>query len=158
MLLGRTIREAERGERGWGPASVAIVDRTALWRTTRLVSGDLGSNDPFIVVADMATIFGAVIFDDRVVVFGDEEIVDIAARANALLGRDDVIRPISFNPDPDGEQPLTQEPTRARGLARHERLRRGQGPTHHRNHSPRGEVDDTLRMDRLTEAKRRDRN
>jgi hypothetical protein len=53
----------------------------------------------------MATILGAVIFDDRVVVLGDEEIVDIAARANALLGLDDVIRPISFNPDPDGEQP-----------------------------------------------------
>ena len=42
-----------------GPASVAIVDRTALWRTTRLVSGDLGSNDPFIALADMATILGA---------------------------------------------------------------------------------------------------
>ena len=34
----------------------------------------------------------------------------------------------------------------------------GQGPTHHRNHSPRGEVGETLRMDRLTEAMRRDRN
>jgi hypothetical protein len=38
-----------------GPASVAIVDRTALWRTTRLVSGDLGSNDPFIALAELMT-------------------------------------------------------------------------------------------------------
>ena len=45
-----------------------------------------------------------------------------------------------------------------RGLVRHERLRRGQGPTHLRNHGPRGEVGGTLRMDRLTEAMRRDRN
>jgi hypothetical protein len=93
------------GESGDGAPLRSQSSTALLWRTTRLVSGDLGSNDPFIGLADMATILGAVIFDDRVVVLGDEEIVDIAARANALLGLDDVIRPISFNPDPDGEQP-----------------------------------------------------
>lgn len=79
-------------------SSVAIVDRTALWRTTSLLSGELDAIDPFMALADLATILGAVIFDDRVIVLGDEETVGLAARANGLLGLESVIRPTGFDP------------------------------------------------------------
>jgi hypothetical protein len=81
-------------------SSVAVVDRTSLWRATRLLSGERGSGDPFIALADLATVLGAAIFDDRIVVLGDEEIIEIATSANELLGLDDVIRPILSSPNP----------------------------------------------------------
>jgi hypothetical protein len=85
--------------------SVAVIDRTALWRTTQLLAGERGSSDPFIALADLATILGAAIFDDRIVVLGNEEIIDITTSANELLGLDDVIRPILSNPDEKGVDP-----------------------------------------------------
>jgi hypothetical protein len=81
-------------------SSVAVVDRTSLWRTTQLLAGERGSGDPFIALADLATILGAAIFDDRIVVLGSDEIINIAASASELLGLDDVIHPIPFNPNP----------------------------------------------------------
>ena len=83
--------------------SVAVVDRTSLWRTTQLLAGERGSADPFIALADLATVLGAAIFDDRIVVLGDNETAGIAASANELLGLDNAIRLISSSADPDGQ-------------------------------------------------------
>jgi hypothetical protein len=70
-------------------ASVAIVDWTSIRNSCLLLEGadpshfETLSLDPFIALADLASIVGAVIFYDRVLVLAS---VDWAWRANRLLG------------------------------------------------------------------------
>jgi hypothetical protein len=76
--------------------SIAVVDRTALQRTINLISGQLGSGDPFIAFADFAAILGAVLFNDYVIALGNSEVDHLADDANKLFGLESVIRPVSF--------------------------------------------------------------
>ena len=57
---------AEMGVGGRTAGSCAIVDRSSVYRVTSLLEGAVDDTiDPFIALADLATIVGAVIFDDR---------------------------------------------------------------------------------------------
>lgn len=71
-------------------ASIALVDWSALRDACGLLEADLGSvRDPFIALANLSAVAGAVIFHDRLVVLDHG---DMAARANRLLGLDGLVR------------------------------------------------------------------
>jgi len=71
--------------------SIALVDRTALHNARGLLIGE-PTHDPFVAIADLASIIGAVVFYDAVVVLGG---ADLAKQANELLGLDNTIRAVS---------------------------------------------------------------
>ncbi len=83
-----------------GVTSIALVDWSALRDACNLLEGDLDTVvDPFVAVANLSAVAGAVIFHDRIVVLDAQ---DVAARANRLLGLDRVIRGLRIADDGPG--------------------------------------------------------
>ncbi|MEU7060458.1 hypothetical protein [Streptomyces sp. NPDC046197] len=77
-----------------GVASIALVDWSALRDACELLEADLGPiRDPFIALANLSVVVGAVIFHDRLVVL---DYGDMAARANRLLGIDGLVRSLQL--------------------------------------------------------------
>jgi hypothetical protein len=75
-------------------ASVALVDWSALRDTCRLLEGRSSDvRDPFVALANLAAVAGAVIFYDRVVVLDKD---DMATHANGILGLDEVVRGVEL--------------------------------------------------------------
>jgi hypothetical protein len=87
--------------------SFALVDRTSLYRTSKLLQGDGVPIDPFLGLADLGTVVGALLFDDTVVVLGDHETAALASFASELLGLEEPIRALSFDPDIEGDPNIT---------------------------------------------------
>jgi hypothetical protein len=75
-----------------GVTSAALVDWSALRDTCDLLEGSRAL-DPFVGLANLAAVVGAVIFHDRVVVIDADDMVN---RANRVLGLDGVIRGIEL--------------------------------------------------------------
>ncbi|MBK8255033.1 MAG: hypothetical protein IPK82_20535 [Polyangiaceae bacterium] len=89
--LRRSIRH--QADVAANPAStIALIDWTSLDNTCRLLAGD-DIDDPFVALLDFATILGAILFYDRLLVL--DITGDTAAKANKLLMLDEVIRPIN---------------------------------------------------------------
>ena len=98
-LIQERVRDSVQPPRGAG-TSIAVLDRTSVHRTITLLEGEDTPTDPFIAFADLATVIGAAIFDDRLVLLGEETWTpEAAAQANELLGLQDAIRAITYNPD-----------------------------------------------------------
>lgn len=83
-----------------GVGSMALVDWSALRDACTLLEGDLDTVlDPFVALANLSAVAGAVIFHDRIVVLDAH---DMAARANRLLGLDGVVRGLRIADDGPG--------------------------------------------------------